>query len=94
MFKDLNPVLHSQIRLSIISILMIVETADFLFIQKKLNATAGNISANLEKLREAGYVDVEKFFDGKKPRTKCRITPRGIGAFNEYFEAIQSYYTK
>ena len=86
MFKDLDPLLHSQLRLAVISILIGTEEADFVFIREKTNATAGNLSVQIEKLKDAGYINVEKSFRGKMPRTTCRITPAGIAAFEKYVE--------
>ncbi|MDR3338767.1 MAG: transcriptional regulator [Candidatus Symbiothrix sp.] len=93
MFKDLDPLLHSQLRLAIMSLLISVEEADFVFLKEQTGATSGNLSVQIDKLREAGYIDVEKMFQGKMPRTVCRINPVGIEAFNEYVKALQSYYT-
>ncbi len=91
MFKDLDPLLHSQLRLAIISLLLSVEEAEFSFIKEKTNATAGNISVQLDKLQEAGYIKIEKTFKGKYPLTKCSITKKGIKAFEEYVKTIQQY---
>ncbi|MEI6753969.1 MAG: transcriptional regulator [Paludibacter sp.] len=91
MFKELNPLLHSELRLGVMSILISVEEADFLFIKEKTGATSGNISVQLEKLNEAGYLKIEKGFLGKRTRTVCRITPEGTTAFAEYVEALKSY---
>ena len=91
MFKDLDPLLHSQLRLAVMSLLIGVEEADFVFLKEKTNATSGNISVQIEKLKEAGYIDVEKTFQGKMPRTICRIAPKGIEAFNEYVKTLQTY---
>jgi DNA-binding MarR family transcriptional regulator len=91
MFKDLDPLLHSQQRLAIISILVSVEEADFVFIKEKTGATAGNLSIHIEKLSEAGYIEVRKFIDGKRPRTVCKITAVGIDAFDDYIKALQDY---
>jgi len=91
MFKELNPLLHSELRLGIMSILISVEEADFLFIKEKTGATPGNISVQLEKLSEAGYLKIEKGFLGKRTRTACRITPEGSAAFADYVEALKSY---
>ena len=77
MLKELNPLLHSQLRLSIMSLLLTVEEAEFVYLKEKTQATAGNLSVQLDKLSEAGYVSVEKSFVGKKPRTVCRITSAG-----------------
>ena len=91
MFKDLDPLLHSQLRLAVMSLLIGVEEADFVFLKEKTKATSGNISVQIEKLKEAGYISVEKTFQGKMPRTICRITPKGIEAFNEYVKTLQTY---
>lgn len=91
MFEELNPLLHSQLRLGIMSLLISVEEADFVFIREKTKATAGNVSVQLDKLSEAGYIEVNKFIDGKRPRTVCKITAAGIDAFEEYIKALSGY---
>lgn len=83
--------LHSELRLAVISILIASEQADFVFIRKETGATAGNLSVQLEKLQQAGYISVEKSFKGKRPCTTCRITEQGVAAFEEYVAALQSY---
>lgn len=94
MFKELDPLLHSQLRLAIMSLLLSVDEADFVFIREKTGATAGNLSVQIDKLSEAGYIDVNKFIDGKKPRTVCKITKKGIAAFDAYVKALQDYIKK
>ena len=94
MFKELNPLLHSELRLAVVSILIGVESADFVFIRQQTGATAGNLSVQLDKLAKAGYIEVEKTFRGKKPYTLCRITAAGRDPFAEYVEALQSYIKK
>lgn len=94
MFKNLDPLLHSQLRLAVISLLLSVEEADFVFIREKTGSTAGNLSVQIEKLSEAGYINVRKFIDGKKPRTVCKITQTGIDAFDKYVKNLQSYIKK
>lgn len=89
--KELNPLLHSQLRLAVISILMNVEEADFVYLKEKTESTAGNLSVQLDKLSSAGYITVEKGMAGKRPRTTCSITPSGIKAFEEYVDALKSY---
>lgn len=89
--KELNPLLHSQLRLAIMSILMNVEEADFVYLKEKTEATSGNISVQLDKLAAAEYIEVMKSFVGKKPRTTCRITNKGKEAFEEYINALRSY---
>ena len=91
MFKELDPLLHSQLRLAIVSILISVEDADFVYLRDKTGATAGNLSVQIDKLNEAGYIEVNKFIDGKKPRTVCKITKVGIDAFDVYVKALKSY---
>lgn len=92
MLKELNPLLHSQLRLSIMSLLLTVEEAEFVYLKEKTQATAGNLSVQLDKLSEAGYVSVEKSFVGKKPCTVCRITSAGREAMTEYVEALKGYF--
>lgn len=94
MFKDLDPLLHSQLRLAIVSLLISVDEADFVFIREKTKATAGNLSVQIEKLSEAGYIAVNKFIDGKRPRTVCKITESGVNAFDSYVKALQGYIGK
>ena len=89
--KELNPLLHSQLRLAVMSILMNVEEADFVFLREKTESTAGNLSVQLDKLSAAGYISVEKGFAGKKTRTVCRVTDAGRRAFEEYVAAIRQY---
>lgn len=91
MFKELDPLLHSQLRLAIISLLISVEEAEFSFIKEKTNAAAGNISVQLDKLQQAQYINIEKSFKGKYPLTTCSITQKGIKAFKDYTQALQQY---
>ena len=88
MFKPLDPLLHSQLRLAVMSLLISVESAEFTFIRDKTQSTAGNLSVQLEKLSQAGYITVEKSFRGKKPVTTCKVTKQGIQAFEEYVAAL------
>ena len=91
MLKVLNPLLHSELRLGIMSILIGVESADFTYIRGETKSTAGNLSVQLNKLSEAGYITIEKGFNGKVPRTTCKITSIGMGAFEEYVDALKTY---
>ena len=91
MFKELNPLLHSELRLGVISILISVEEADFTYLKQETKATAGNLSVQIDKLSRAEYIEVIKTFKGKMPCTLCRITPKGIEAFEEYVEALKTY---
>jgi DNA-binding MarR family transcriptional regulator len=94
MFKDLDPLLHSQLRLGIMSLLMTLDSAEFTFLKEKTNSTAGNLSVQIDKLSEAGYITVEKSFKGKKPLTKCKVTPKGIKAFEDYVTSLKQYINK
>ncbi|MCE2996680.1 MAG: winged helix-turn-helix domain-containing protein [Cyclobacteriaceae bacterium] len=94
MLRELDPLLHSQLRLGIMSLLMNAESAEFTYLKEKTNATAGNVSVQLDKLSEAGYIIVEKSFNGKKPLTTCRITKKGIKAFEEYVNSLKDYIKK
>lgn len=91
MLKPLDPLLHSELRLAIVSILIGVEEADFVYIRTETGATAGNLSVQIDKLQKAGYIDVEKGFRGKMPRTVCRITDTGRRAFAEYVDTLRTY---
>lgn len=89
--KELDPLLHSQLRLAVMSILMNVEEADFVYLKEITESTAGNLSVQLDKLSSAGYISVEKGMSGKRPRTTCAITNEGRKAFEEYVEALRTY---
>lgn len=89
--RDLNPLLHSQLRLAVMSILMSVEEADFVYLKEKTGATAGNLSVQIDKLHAAGYIIVEKTFEGKRPKTTCKMSRAGREAFEEYVDALKEY---
>ena len=78
MFKELDPILHSQLRLAIMSLLISVKEAEFIFIKEKTNATAGNLSVQVQKLKEAGYIEVVKEFKDNYPNTTCKVTKKGV----------------
>jgi len=90
-FKELDPILHSQLRLAVISLLISVKEAEFTFIRDKTNATAGNLSVQINKLKEAGYIEVIKQFKDNYPQTICKITAEGVKAFEVYVKNLQSY---
>ena len=90
-FKELDPILHSQLRLAVVSLLISVKEAEFTFIRDKTNATAGNLSVQINKLKEAGYIEVIKQFKDNYPQTICKITPEGVKAFEVYVRNLQSY---
>lgn len=94
MFKDLNPILHNQLRLSIISLLISVEHAEFNFLLEKTGATRGNVSVQINKLKDAGYIEVTKSFRNNYPLTTCKIAPGGIEAFEKYVEILKEYIDK
>ena len=91
MFPALDPLLHSELRLAVISLLMSVDEADFTYIKEQTGATSGNLSVQIDKLTAAGYITVEKGFKGKMPRTTCRMTPAGMEAFKNYVKALKKY---
>jgi DNA-binding transcriptional ArsR family regulator len=91
MFKELDPILHSQLRLAVISLLIGVQEAEFSFIKEKTNATAGNLSVQLNKLKDAGYIEISKQFRDNYPLTTCRITTIGLEAFEQYVKDLQVY---
>ena len=91
MLKPLDPLLHSELRLAVMSLLVGVEEADFVFLKEETGASAGNLSVQIDKLSTAGYIDVEKKFVGKRPQTLCRITPTGAKAMEEYVETLKTY---
>ncbi len=90
-FKELDPILHSQLRLAVMSLLISIKEAEFTFIREKTNSTAGNLSVQINKLKEVDYIQVTKQFKDNYPQTLCRITPTGINAFEQYVQALQSY---
>lgn len=91
MFPKLDPIMHSELRLAVMSVLAGVEEADFTYLKKQTGATSGNLSVQLDKLAAAGYIIVEKGFKGKMPRTVCRISSQGRAAFENYVAALKEY---
>ncbi len=90
-FKELDPILHSQLRLAVMSLLISVKEAEFTFIKEKTNATAGNLSVQVNKLKEVGYIEVTKQFKDNYPLTLCKVSKKGIEAFEDYVNALKSY---
>jgi len=90
-FSQLDLVIHSQIRLAVLSILMSVKSADFNYLKKTVGTTDGNLSIHLSKLEESGYISVKKSFKGKKPLTTCSLTEKGKDAFMKYLRALEDY---
>lgn len=91
MLRDLDPLLHSQLRLAVVSILISVEEADFVFLKEKTNSTAGNLSVQIEKLSEAGYIEANRTLEGRRTRTVCRMTEKGRQAFASYIDTLKDY---
>ena len=94
LFKELDPILHSQLRLAVMSLLISVKEAEFTFLKEKTNATAGNLSVQIQKLKDAGYIDVVKQFKDNYPQTTCKITQKGVEAFELYVKALREYINK
>jgi DNA-binding transcriptional ArsR family regulator len=93
-FNELDPILHSQLRLAVMSLLIGVKEAEFTFIREKTGATAGNLSVQVQKLKEAEYIEVTKQFKDNYPQTLCKITRKGIDAFEQYVKNLQVYIKK
>ena len=91
MFKPLDPLLHNQLRLAVVSLLINVEKAEFKFLLEKTGASRGNLSVQITKLKDAGYIEVKKSFKNNYPLTTCKITPKGIKAFESYVENLTQY---
>jgi DNA-binding transcriptional ArsR family regulator len=94
MFKELDPILHSQLRLAVMSLLISVKEAEFTFLREKTGSTAGNLSVQVQKLKDAGYIEVIKQFKDNYPQTICKITKQGISAFENYVASLQTYLGK
>lgn len=91
MFKELDPILHNQLRLRIMSVLISVESAEFKYLLEQTSSTRGNLSVQLSKLKEVDYINVKKSFRNNYPLTTCKITKKGINAFEKYVDAISTY---
>ncbi len=92
MFKDLDPLLHSQVRLAVMSILIGVQSAEFSYLLEHIQTTKGNLSFQLTKLKQAGYIDIKKTFRGNYPLTTCTITKKGADAYEKYVDSISEYF--
>ena len=86
---NLDPVIHTPIRLAVLSVLVSVQRADFAYLKESVKATDGNLSTHLSKLENAGYIRISKTFEGKKPRTLCSITRKGRTRFIQYIDNMQ-----
>jgi hypothetical protein len=94
MYQELDPLLHSQLRLAIMSVLISVKEAEFSFLKEKTGATAGNLSVQINKLADADYIHVQKAFRDNYPLTTCKVTPKGVKAFESYVHALKKYIGK
>lgn len=92
MYKELDPLLLSQLRLSVMSFLMVAREAEFNLLKEKTGATAGNLSVQIGKLQDAGYIEVEKTYKSNYPLTICRITPQGVAAFEAFYGDLKTYF--
>lgn len=92
MFNELDALLLSQLRLAIMSHLMVVREADFNSLKEQTGATAGNLSAQISKLQAAGYLEVEKTFKNNYPLTVCKLSPKGIEAFETFYTNLKTYF--
>ena len=92
MFKELDPILHSQVRLAIMSILVSVKSAEFSYLLENIKTTKGNLSFQLSKLKDSGYIELKKSFKGNYPLTTCKSTKKGVSAFENYVKTIQEYF--
>jgi DNA-binding MarR family transcriptional regulator len=90
-FEELDPLLHNQLRLAVMSLLMTVESAEFNWLLEQTQSTPGNLSVQLSKLQAADYITVIKSFRDKKPLTTCEVTRNGILAFESYVQKLESY---
>jgi DNA-binding MarR family transcriptional regulator len=90
-FKELDPILHSQLRLAVISLLIGTEATEFTYIREQTGATAGNLSIQITRLKDAGYIEVVKKFRNNYPQTLCSITPLGREKFAEYVTSLKDY---
>ena len=90
--KELDPLLHSQLRLAVMSILLTVDEADFVYLKTKTGATAGNMSVQIDKLSAAGYIEATKDSTKAKPRTVCRMTKKGRKAMRVYVDSLKTYF--
>ena len=91
-YKELDPLLLSQLRLAVMSFLMVVRESEFNVLKEKTGASAGNLSVQIGKLQEAGYIEVEKTYKNNYPLTLCRITPQGLAAFEAFYGDLKTYF--
>jgi DNA-binding HxlR family transcriptional regulator len=93
-YQQLNDIIHSRIRLAIMSVLISVEEAEFKFLKEKVNTTDGNLSVHLKKLDEAGYITVKKEFVERKPVSSYKLAEKGKEAFEVYIKKLEGLINK
>lgn len=93
-FKDLDPILHNELRLKVMAALDSLDDADFVYLRELTKSTAGNLSVQISKLEEAGYIKVSRSGEGRASHTICRITPAGISALKLYQQTLLSYFSR
>lgn len=93
-FKDLDPLLHNELRLKIMAALDALDDADFVYLKELTKATSGNLSVQLSNLEEAGYIKVSRSGEGRGSHTVCRITSKGSRALQDYQRALSSYFSR
>ena len=92
--QDVNSLIHEPARYNIMALLFVVDRAEFLFVQNQTGMTPGNLSSHLAKLEEAGYVEIQKEFVKKMPKTYLRMTEKGRDAFEEYYNKMKEVFSK
>lgn len=93
-YQQIDDLIHSRIRLAIMSVLISLDDAEFNFIKKQVNATDGNLSVHLRKLEEAGYINVKKEFEGRKPISRYNLTEKGRTSFETYINKLEELIRK
>lgn len=92
--KELDELLLNKIRLGIMALLISVREAEFNWLKNELECTAGNLSVQIQKLKDAGYIEVNKSYKNNYPCTTCKITKKGMNAFEKHFENLKHYLQK
>jgi DNA-binding MarR family transcriptional regulator len=92
--NSIDKLIHEPARLNIMTYLYVIESADFLFIMRQTGLTFGNLSSHMNKLEEAGYIEIIKEFVGKKPHTMLKLTEKGRNAFDEYKKQMKQFFNE
>lgn len=92
--KDLDPILHNELRLKVMVTLDSLDDADFVYLKSITKATSGNLSVQLTNLENAGYIETESNGKGRNSHTICRITPKGTSALIDYQQTLMSYFAQ